>query len=178
MVTHESLKEWLAVQGHPLEVVEDPRTGMPIYVLQQRSDVAKMRYLGLLAIPPGRFMMVKVVGCSVEKYHPRACEAVLTQFNGLLNRRKTKDSYNYVIDKGHLAIVFWPETRRRTKWAGSCSSASTVSTLCFATWNGSTSKGEGPAAGRPGWRRRGSRGRENFSGPLLTKEALRCIIIE
>lgn len=109
MVTHESLKEWLAVQGHPLEVVEDPRTGMPIYVLQQRSDVAKMRYLGLLAIPPGRFMMVKVVGCSVEKYHPRACEAVLTQFNGLLNRRKTKDSYNYVIDKGHLAIVFWPE---------------------------------------------------------------------
>lgn len=109
MVTHESLKEWLAVQGHPLEVVEDPRTGMPIYVLQQRSDVAKMRYLGLLAIPPGRFMMIKVVGCSVEKYHPRACEAVLTQFNGLLNRRKTKDSYNYVIDKGHLAIVFWPE---------------------------------------------------------------------
>ena len=56
MVTHESLKEWLAAQGHPLEVVEDPRTGMPIYVLQQRSDVAKMRYLGLLAIPPGRFM--------------------------------------------------------------------------------------------------------------------------
>lgn len=42
MVTHESLKEWLAVQGHPLEMVEDPRTGMPIYVLQQRSDVAKM----------------------------------------------------------------------------------------------------------------------------------------
>ena len=31
------------------------------------------------------------------------------QFNGLMNRRPSKDSYNYSVDHNHLAIVFWPE---------------------------------------------------------------------
>ncbi|MGI6263471.1 MAG: hypothetical protein ACOYKB_06485 [Succiniclasticum sp.] len=109
MVTNDTLKEWLTAQGYPIKVVQDRRSGMPIYVLDHPSEVAGTTYHGLLAVPPGRFMMIKVVGCSLEKYHPRACEAVLLQFNGLMNRRKAKDSYNYVIDHGYLAIVFWPE---------------------------------------------------------------------
>ena len=31
------------------------------------------------------------------------------QFNGLMNRRPSKDSFNYSIDHGRLAIVFWPQ---------------------------------------------------------------------
>ena len=35
--------------------------------------------------------------------------AVLQQFNGLLNRHHTADSYNYNVEGKNLIIVFWPE---------------------------------------------------------------------
>ena len=54
-------------------------------------------------------MMVKVVGADLSKYHPRKCVAVLQQFNGLLNRHHTADSYNYNVEGKNLIIVFWPE---------------------------------------------------------------------
>ena len=109
MVTNNAIEAWLQEQGHPVKPLKDPRTGTPVYVVRHPSAAARMEYTGMVAVPPGRFMMIKVVGCSLEKYHPRACEAVLMQFNGLMNRRPSKDSYNYSVDHNHLAIVFWPE---------------------------------------------------------------------
>ncbi len=109
MVTNEAIEAWLQQLGQPVKTFKDPRTGTLIYGLLRPSVVAHMDYTGLVAVPPGQFMMIKVVGCSLEKYHPRACEAVLMQFNGLMNRRPSKDSFNYSIDHGRLAIVFWPQ---------------------------------------------------------------------
>ena len=109
MITNEDLKQWLLDQGIENEVVIDSRTGTEVHILSHFSDVASMEYKGVLAIPTGHFMMVKVVGASLGKYHPRKCMAVLQQFNGLLNRRKTADSYNYNVENGRLIIVFWPE---------------------------------------------------------------------
>ena len=53
--------------------------------------------------------LAKVVGADLSKYHPRKCVAVLQQFNGLLNRHHTADSYNYNVEGKNLIIVFWPE---------------------------------------------------------------------
>lgn len=109
MVTNEELKGWLREQGLQNNIVMDPNTGTEVHIFPHYSEAAAMDYQGVLAIPPGHFMMVKVVGASLEKYHPRKCMAVLQQFNGLLNRKKTADSYNYNVENGHLIIVFWPE---------------------------------------------------------------------
>ena len=87
----------------------DTATGNDVYVVKHQSEVAEIDYMGVIAVPPGRFMMVKVVGADLSKYHPRKCLAVLQQFNGLMNRRHTPDSYNYNVEGKNLIIIFWPE---------------------------------------------------------------------
>lgn len=109
MITNENLKSWLTEQGIKSDTVIDSRTGTEVHIFSHFSDAAAMNYEGVLAIPTGHFIMIKVVGAPLEKYHPRKCMAVLQQFNGLLNRRKTADSYNYNVENGRLIIVFWPE---------------------------------------------------------------------
>ena len=93
----------------PYEVMVDAATGNDVYIVKHHSEVAGIDYLGVIAVPPGRFMMVKVVGPDLSKYHPRKCVAVLQQFNGLMNRRHTPDSYNYNVEGKNLIIIFWPE---------------------------------------------------------------------
>lgn len=109
MVTNDELKAWMDEQGLRYNVVTDFHTQTEVHIFPHRSEAADMEYQGVIAIPPGHFIMVKVIGASLEKYHPRKCMAVLQQFNGLLNRRKTVDSYNYNVENGRLVIVFWPE---------------------------------------------------------------------
>lgn len=109
MITIEDVRVWLDGKNVPCEVMVDSATGNDVYIVKHHSGVADMDYLGVIAVPPGRFMMVKVVGCDLSKYHPRKCLAVLQQFNGLMNRRHTADSYNYNVEGKNLIIIFWPE---------------------------------------------------------------------
>ena len=109
MITIEDVRTWLDGKNVPYEVMVDTATGNDVYVVKHHSEVAGIDYLGVIAVPPGRFMMVKVVGADLSKYHPRKCVAVLQQFNGLMNRRHTPDSYNYNVEGKNLIIIFWPE---------------------------------------------------------------------
>ena len=109
MITIEDVKAWLEGKNTPYEVMVDSATGTDVYIVKHHSEAAGIDYQGVIAVPPGHFMMVKVVGADLSKYHPRKCVAVLQQFNGLMNRRKTADSYNYNIEGKNLIIVFWPE---------------------------------------------------------------------
>ena len=109
MITIEDVKKWLDGKNVPDEVMVDTATGNEVYVINHYSEAAKIDYKGVIAVPPGRFMMIKVVGADLSKYHPRKCVAVLQQFNGLMNRRHTADSYNYNVEGKNLIIVFWPE---------------------------------------------------------------------
>lgn len=109
MITIEDVKKWLDGKNVPYEVMVDTATGNEVYVINHYSEAAGIDYKGVIAVPPGRFMMIKVVGADLSKYHPRKCVAVLQQFNGLLNRRKGPDSYNYNVEEKNLIIVFWPE---------------------------------------------------------------------
>ena len=83
MITIEDVRAWLDEKNVPYEVMVDSATGNDVYI--------------------------KVVGADLSKYHPRKCVAVLQQFNGLLNRHHTADSYNYNVEGKNLIIVFWPE---------------------------------------------------------------------
>lgn len=109
MITIEDVKKWLDGKNVSYEVMVDTATGNEVYVINHYSEAAGIDYKGVIAVPPGRFMMIKVVGADLSKYHPRKCVAVLQQFNGLLNRRKGPDSYNYNVEEKNLIIVFWPE---------------------------------------------------------------------
>lgn len=109
MITIEDVKKWLDEKEVPYEVMIDTATRNEVYVINHYSQAAKMDYKGVIAVPPGHFMMIKVVGPDLSKYHPRKCVAVLQQFNGLLNRRQGPDSYNYNVEEKNLIIVFWPE---------------------------------------------------------------------
>ena len=109
MVTNEEIREWLEANDTPYEIMVDSATGNDVYILNHYSQAAGIDYKGVIAVPPGHFMMIKVVGADLSKYHPRKCVAVLQQFNGLLNRRKSADSYNYNVEEKNLIIVFWPE---------------------------------------------------------------------
>ena len=109
MIAIEDVKKWLDSKNVPYEVMVDTATGNEVYVINHYSEAAKIDYKGVIAVPPGRFMMIKVVGADLSKYHPRKCVAVLQQFNGLMNRRHTADSYNYNVEGKNLIIVFWPE---------------------------------------------------------------------
>ena len=109
MITIKDVETWLKGKNVPYEVMVDSATGNDVYIVKHHSGVAGIDYLGVIAVPPGRFMMVKVVGADLSKYHPRKCVAVLQQFNGLMNRRHTPDSYNYNVEGKNLIIIFWPE---------------------------------------------------------------------
>ena len=109
MITIEDVKNWLDEKDVPYEVMIDTATGNEVYVMNHFSEAAGIDYKGVIAVPPGHFMMIKVVGADLSKYHPRKCVAVLQQFNGLLNRRQGPDSYNYNVEEKNLIIVFWPE---------------------------------------------------------------------
>ncbi len=109
MITIEDVKEWLEANNIPYEAMVDSATRNDVYIVKHHSEAAGIDYRGVIAVPPGRFMMIKVVGADLSKYHPRKCVAVLQQFNGLMNRRRTADSYNYNVEDKNLIIVFWPE---------------------------------------------------------------------
>lgn len=109
MITIEDVKNWLDANNTEYEIMIDSATRNEVYVLNHHSETAGIDYKGVLAVPPGHFMMIKTVGADLSKYHPRKCLAVLQQFNGLLNRRKGPDSYNYNVEGKNLIIVFWPE---------------------------------------------------------------------
>jgi len=109
MITIGDVKNWLDGKNIPYEVMVDTATGNDVYIINHYSETAGIDYKGVIAVPPGHFMMIKVVGHDLSKYHPRKCLAVLQQFNGLMNRRKTADSYNYNVEGKNLIIVFWPE---------------------------------------------------------------------
>lgn len=109
MITIEDVKKWLDEKEVPYEVMIDTATRNEVYVIDHYSQAAGINYKGVIAVPPGHFMMIKVVGADLSKYHPRKCVAVLQQFNGLLNRRQGPDSYNYNVEEQNLIIVFWPE---------------------------------------------------------------------
>ena len=77
MITIEDVRTWLDGKNVPYEVMVDTATGNDVYVVKHHSEVAGIDYMGVIAVPPGRFMMVKVVGADLSKYHPRKCLAVL-----------------------------------------------------------------------------------------------------
>ena len=102
MITIEDVRAWLDEKNVPYEVMVDSATGNDVYIIKHHSEAAGIDYMGVIAVPPGRFMMVKVVGADLSKYHPRKCVAVLQQFNGLLNRHHTAN------DGQHSALSgFW-----------------------------------------------------------------------
>ena len=109
MITNEDVKAWLEGKDVRYEIMVDRATGNDVFIFDRYSEAAGINYHGVVAVPPGHFMMIKVVGADLSKYHPRKCVAVLQQFNGLMNRRKSADSYNYNVEEKNLIIVFWPE---------------------------------------------------------------------
>ena len=94
MITIEDVRAWLDEKNVPYEVMVDSATGNDVYIIKHHSEAAGIDYMGVIAVPPGRFMMVKVVGADLSKYHPR---------------HHTADSYNYNVEGKNLIIVFWPE---------------------------------------------------------------------
>ncbi len=94
MITIDDVRAWLDEKNVPYEVMVDSATGNDVYIIKHHSEAAGIDYMGVIAVPPGR---------------PRKCVAVLQQFNGLLNRHHTADSYNYNVEGKNLIIVFWPE---------------------------------------------------------------------
>ena len=104
MITIEDVRAWLDEKNVPYEVMVDSATGNDVYIIKHHSEAAGIDYMGVIAVPPGRFMMVKVVGADLSKYHPRKCVAVLQQFNGLLNT--TTDSIQHYLDFGFDRLDF------------------------------------------------------------------------
>ena len=83
MITIEDVRAWLDEKNVPYEVMVDSATGNDVYIIKHHSEAAGIDYMGVIAVPPGRFMMVK--------------------------RHHTADSYNYNVEGKNLIIVFWPE---------------------------------------------------------------------
>ena len=62
MITIEDVRIWLEGKKVHYEVMVDSATGNDVYIIKHHSEAAGIDYLGVIAVPPGRFMMVMVVG--------------------------------------------------------------------------------------------------------------------